>query len=259
MTAILPRVLVGCFLSLTLAVGAAACGSPSSNTATPTSDGTGQFGEVGAGGQDAALPTNAPTPLPTPPAGEEPPAPTPTVKPTLILTLNPTLILPWPSPADCISHDPATATINYVPATQVWQVRTSTSTPLAFKREVDAKDGLALVKAYKKHCFIGRNNTRPDRARYIMDYWMDPVQPSPAIASPDCYPYKASDLNIAPETASGWLLKRGDSGSITYFDTKADAEKAIMVMKHFNQGCYIGRGYTGSDRLNYIADWFATA
>jgi hypothetical protein len=29
-------------------------------------------------------------------------------------------------------------------------------------------------------------------------------------------------------------------------------------MKHYNRHCYIGRGYTGADRLNYISNWFAT-
>ena len=29
-------------------------------------------------------------------------------------------------------------------------------------------------------------------------------------------------------------------------------------MKHYNRGCYIGRSYTGTDRLKYIVNWFTT-
>jgi hypothetical protein len=29
-------------------------------------------------------------------------------------------------------------------------------------------------------------------------------------------------------------------------------------MKHYNRHCYLGRGYTGSDRQKYIYNWFAT-
>jgi len=32
----------------------------------------------------------------------------------------------------------------------------------------------------------------------------------------------------------------------------------LLVFKHFNRHCYLGRGYSGSDRLKYIYEWFAT-
>jgi hypothetical protein len=41
--------------------------------------------------------------------------------------------------------------------------------------------------------------------------------------------------------------------------TKADAEDAVKVMKHYNRTCYIGRSYTGADRLEYIVNWWASA
>ena len=32
---------------------------------------------------------------------------------------------------------------------------------------------------------------------------------------------------------------------IAVFDTKADAEDGVLVLKHYNRHCYLGRGYTG--------------
>jgi hypothetical protein len=252
----LPRIAVGTLLTLTIAVVAAGCGSKSGADNNASGDtGTGQIGEAPGGGQGPA-----PTPIATPPVEEEPPAPEPTVGPvgpSIILTLNPGLIVPWPSSPDCVSYDPTTASIKYTASLTLWQIVTSNSTPLAFKRQVDAEAGLALVKAYKKHCFIGRGNTRPDRARYIMDYWLEPVQNSPAITSPDCLPHTPSQLLATDAGSLGWRVE-GGSESIALFDTKADADNAILVMKHYNRHCYIGRGYTGADRLNYISNWFAT-
>jgi hypothetical protein len=150
------------------------------------------------------------------------------------------------------------ATIKYTASSTLWQVMSGGSALLAFKQSSDATAGLALVKAYKKICFIGRDNTRTDRMRYIMTYWMDPVQNSPAITNPDCLPHTPSQLVATDAGSLGWRVEAGGE-SIALFDTKADAENAILVMKHYNRHCYIGRSYSGADRLNYITDWFASA
>jgi hypothetical protein len=137
-------------------------------------------------------------------------------------------------------------------------VVSGSSALLAFKQSGDATAGLALVKAYKNICFIGRNNTRPDRARYILTYWMDPVSSAaPAITNPDCLPHVASQLVVQDAGSLGFRVQAG-SESLALFDTKTDADNAVLVMKHYNRHCYIGRSYGGTDRLNYITDWFAT-
>lgn len=35
----------------------------------------------------------------------------------------------------------------------------------------DALSVLQVVERYSRMCFIGRNNTRPNRKAYIMTYW----------------------------------------------------------------------------------------
>jgi hypothetical protein len=251
------KALLGLLAALVLTAVMAGCASNDNpGTSTTTETGTGQLGEAAAGQNDAT----APTPIPTPPVDEVPVTPAPTATtggPVVILTLNPTLLLPWPSSPDCISYDPTVASIKYTAAQTLWQVMSGSNALLAFKQSTDAQQGLALVKAYKKICFIGRNNPRPDRSRYIMTYWMDPVQSSPAITNPDCLPHQASQLVATNAGSLGWRVEAG-SESLALFDTKADADNAILVMKHYNRHCYIGRSYTGADRLNYITDWFAT-
>ena len=37
--------------------------------------------------------------------------------------------------------------------------------------DLDAEAALALAQQHNYQCFIGRNNRRPDRIRYIVQYW----------------------------------------------------------------------------------------
>jgi hypothetical protein len=261
---------------LALAAAGAGCarstGSPSGGDPA-----AGQFGEAPAGGQGPDSQDGQgdggggadPAPEPTPDAPADPPADPPAEEdpepdppgggfPFVTFTFNPDLFLLWPSPADCVSHNPANLITKYNATSAVWQVVDGSHSLLAYKRLVDAQAGLALAKAFKKHCFIGRANTRPDRYRYIMDYWLEPVQPSPSIASPDCVAHNPANLTVANLGALGWRVEAGNQ-AIALFDTKADAEKAVLVMKHYNRNCYVGRGYDGADRLKYITNWFASA
>jgi hypothetical protein len=252
----LPRTLFGILIALALAAPVAACAKNQQNSANG-SPGSGQIGDAPAGGQGPAGDTPA-TATPTP-------TPAPTVAPTTappggsgggVIVVDPGLLLPWPSPADCVSHNPATSTVVYNSSAAVWQVVDGGHAMMAFKRDVDAQDGLKLAKAYKTECWIGRSNTRTNRYQYIMSYWTDPVLPAPAIASPDCLSHNPSNLTVVDLGSLGWRIDDG-SEAIQLFDTKADADKGVLVMKHYNRHCYVGRGYGGSDRLQYIIEWFA--
>jgi hypothetical protein len=40
-----------------------------------------------------------------------------------------------------------------------------------FDNRDDAEAGLAVARLHTQLCYIGKSNTRPDRGRYIMEYW----------------------------------------------------------------------------------------
>jgi hypothetical protein len=253
----MPRIILGLVVPLALAAAAAGCAknpATAPNAAPPGGDSAdGQFGEASA--TPEATPTEV---LTTPPD----PEPSPTkVGPGVILTINPNLLLLlWPSPADCVSYDPTTAAITVqfaiAPATPTYHIKSGSTTVLSFKRMEDAQEGLKVVKAYKQHCWVGRGNSMPTPEAYTMDYWLSPVS-SPTIASPDCFPHTASELAVKDNGNGTWTV-RTNSELISSFDTKAQAQDAILVMKHYNRHCYLGRGYSGTDRQKYIYDWFAT-
>lgn len=240
-----PRILLGVVLAAALAVSVSACGKKggANGSGGGGAGGAGQLGDAPAGGGGVDPGTT------TPPAA---------TTPAVIVTVTPLDLLPWPATEDCINHDPTKLAVVYNSTDNLWQVvEGGTHYMLAYKREIDAQTGLAVAKRYTKHCFIGRGNTRTERYRYIMDYYRGPSGIATVIPSPDCLTHNGDNLSIEDLGATGWRVNQG-SEAIALFDTKADAQAAILVMKHYNRHCYIGRGYSGSDRLKYITDYFLT-
>lgn len=237
------HVLVGVVLAAALALPLAACGKKN--------DGLGQAGDGGGNGQVGGAPGGGGGDVnPTTPAATTP-APAPTTPP--VVAPPP---LPWPATEDCIAHNPNDLAVVYNSGQDIWQVVEGGSHYLlAYKREVDAQTALAVAKRHKKHCFIGRNNTRTDRKRYIMDYYREPSGINTVLTNPDCISHDPAALTYEDLGATGWRV-RTSGELIALFDTKADAQNAILVMKHYTKHCYIGRGYSGSDRLDYITDFF---
>ncbi len=52
-----------------------------------------------------------------------------------------------------------------------WQLTDGVSSMLILDNQQDAQNALILARRYTNQCFIGRDNTRPDRSNYIVDYW----------------------------------------------------------------------------------------
>jgi hypothetical protein len=74
-------------------------------------------------------------------------------------------------PEDCVTYDPAALRLVNIGA-DGFQLVEGTSRALALlDDEADARNALTWAKAFTQLCFIGRDNTRPDRSRYIVGYW----------------------------------------------------------------------------------------
>lgn len=71
---------------------------------------------------------------------------------------------------DCLPYNPANLKIVNEGASG-WLLTDGVSRMLILDNEQDAKAALAMAKQYTKHCFIGRDNKRPNRKDYIVEYW----------------------------------------------------------------------------------------
>ena len=112
---------------------------------------------------------------------------------------------------------------------------------------------LALAQHYKRHCYIGRNNTRPDQGPYSMDYWRDASGQNPTIADQedDCSPYNRNNLTVEDMGGGdGWRVKDHDH-VLHLFDNQKDALNGKLVISKYSKACFIGDGSNDQDVVSY--------
>ena len=193
-----------------------------------------------------------PTPTPTPTYTPQPATPGGTpVSPTP----RPPTLTPAVSREDCLSYDPKALEIADA-GEKGWYLMEGTSRRmLLLDDKTDAYAALALAQRHTAHCYIGRDNTRPNRLDYIVDYWQGDSGIETTIRDEDCIYYDASALRIVDQGKSGWLLTDGRS-SMVLLDDERDAEAALELAKDSKYQCFIGRDNTRADRSAYIVDYW---
>lgn len=72
----------------------------------------------------------------------------------------------------CVPYDPASLKLVESQSRGDWQLQRGDGAIFKlFASREDAEAGLAVAKEHSQLCYIGKSNTRPDRAIYIMEYW----------------------------------------------------------------------------------------
>jgi Caspase domain len=157
---------------------------------------------------------------------------------------------------DCLPYNPANLQVVDEGASG-WLLTDGRSRMLILDNEADAKDALALAQQHTSHCFLGRNNTRPNRRSYIVNYWTGNSGIKTTIQQKDCLSYNPTNLRIVDEGASGWLLTDGRSRMLI-LDNEADAKDALALAQQHTSHCFIGRNNTRLNRHNYIVEYWQT-
>jgi hypothetical protein len=75
-----------------------------------------------------------------------------------------------PRPEDCLRYDPTNLTLTDL-GDGSWRLVDGDHWMAIYRSESDALAGLTVAEARSQYCFIGRDNSRPDRDRYIREYW----------------------------------------------------------------------------------------
>ena len=163
----------------------------------------------------------------------------------------------WPSPEDCISYNPNNVTSRYEAG--IWAIvdgNTEIMRLYGGPTENVGQKGVALAKHFRRHCFLGRNNTREEKYSYIFDYWRDPSGQNPAIADQedDCSPYNKNNLTVENMgSGQGWRVKDHDH-VLHLFDNETDARNGKLVLSKYDQICFIGNppdSNQGQDQVSY--------
>ncbi len=202
--------------------------------------------EAGGGGQPSA------TMKPSPSAAAHtsaPPSPSPSPSPSATAAAaGPKL-----NPEDCLPYDPNSLTLVNEGATGWLLQGNGNEAMVIFDNQTDAQTALQLVRLYNKQCFIGRGNSRPNRSSYIVRYWIGTGLPGTA-PSPDCIPYDPHNLTIN-QISVGYQLVSGNS-ALLLLDNPTDAANAKVLAASYSRQCFIGRGNSRPNRLDYIMEYW---
>ena len=155
---------------------------------------------------------------------------------------------------DCLPYNPNNLRIENEGAGG-WLLTDGSSRMLILDNRADAVRALALARRHTAHCFIGRDNHRPNRKDFIMEYWTGDSGIATTIPDEDCISYNSGTLEIRDEGAGGWLLTDGSSRMVM-LDNRADAEQALGVASGFSRQCFIGRNNTRPNRKDYIVQYW---
>lgn len=178
-------------------------------------------GEVGA----PPAPPAPPPPNPGAPPAPAPPAPS------------------WPTPEDCVSYNPEDLSVEYEAG--IYAVRSGSQVVLRLSGgpgEMVGEQGLALAQRYRKHCYLGRDNTREDKNAYVFDYWRSPSGMTPPIADEEeqCSGYDRKNLTVEDMGGGyGWRVKDHDH-VLHVFDNESDARNGRLVLSKYGQICFLG-------------------
>jgi hypothetical protein len=155
---------------------------------------------------------------------------------------------------DCLSYNPNSLRIENEGASG-WLLTDGSSRMLTLDNRADAERAIALARRHTAHCFIGRDNRRPNRRDFIMEYWTGDSGMRTVISGEDCISYNPGTLDIRNEGAGGWLLTDGSSRMVT-LDNRADAEQALGVASSSTRQCFIGRNNSRPNRRDYIVQYW---
>jgi hypothetical protein len=158
------------------------------------------------------------------------------------------------SAAQCSAYDPAALRIAEAKATG-WVVTDGAANLLLLDNETDARRALALAKRHKAHCYLGRENERPNRNDYVIEYWEGASGVATRIDVEDCVALDRPALRIADLGPMGWVLADNRT-RLLYADSREDAKRAWEIAQQHSALCFIGRGNTRSNQRDYLVQYW---
>jgi hypothetical protein len=189
-----------------------------------------------------STPTQTPVETATPP-------PTTTTKATAAAAQ-------WPTPEDCVSYNPNNVTVHYEAG--VYQVSDGSKVIMRLAGgpgDTIGDKGAALAKHYRRHCFIGRANTREDKNLYVFDYWRDASGLTSTIPGQedDCSAYNKNNLTVEDMgSGNGWRVKDHDH-VLQLFDRESEARNGRLVLAKYGQICVFGSSDDpNTDVISYL-------
>jgi hypothetical protein len=206
------------------------------------------------GGTGSSAPPSVTTDVsPSASPGDEPPASAPPASPNA--KPSPAAAASWPSPEDCVSYNPSTVTATF--DNGLYTIASGSTVVIKLhgsSGDGTGDKGVALAKRYKKHCYIGRRNTRAEKDSYIFDYWrtLSGIKTDIPGQEDDCSDYDRTNLTVEDMgNGDGWRVKDHDH-VLHLFDNGTDARNGKLVLAKYHKICFIGvTGDENQDQVSY--------
>ncbi len=154
---------------------------------------------------------------------------------------------------DCIPY--AAANLKVIEGTNGWMLTDGINILHTLASQSDANQAKALAQQYTAQCFIGRNNQRPNRLDYILEFWSGDSKPKTPLRSEDCLRYDPTSLRADNLGTTGWLLTDGVS-RIHLLDDQPDASLALTLARRYSYHCFIGRRTPGTASSAPIVEYW---
>jgi len=155
---------------------------------------------------------------------------------------------------DCIVYDPAL--LKTLRDRNVgWLVTDGSNTVATLDEELDARRAMQVAKGYRKHCYLGRNNRRPNRNNFIIEYWRDRTEAPVVVENPDCVPFDPKALKVQENGAQGHVLMDGRR-VVLNADNQKDATTIWNYAQEYTQQCFVGRGNRRPNQRDYIVQYW---
>ncbi len=170
---------------------------------------------------------------------------------------EPPLVAAAPAPEDCVSYNPANLTVAALG--DAWILKDGGHSLELFDTKSDADNALKVARNWKQNCFIGRDNDKPDRYRYIINYFKTPSGlPLGLAPTLDCVTYNPAQLALysgvahpADPTQDEWALYSGPI-PLLFLASEPDALRAKIVAEEHTKRCLIGHGNDRPDPARYL-------
>ena len=155
---------------------------------------------------------------------------------------------------DCVDYDPGVLKVGRAGAAG-WAVTDGHTPLLTLDTKSDAQRGLALVQRYRRHCFLGRSNTHPNRSDYVIEYWEQPTH-APTVIQPErCTPYDRRALKLVDRHERGFDLVAGGT-RLLIAASREDAQHAWEIAQQSSALCDIGGENRRPNQRDYVVQYW---
>ena len=140
--------------------------------------------------------------------------------------------------------------------TRGWLLTDGVSRIKMLDNKEDARNAMLVARRHTRQGFVGRDNSRPNRIDYIMEYWTgNSGLPHEPLTKVDAIPYNPTRVTAEDIDDDGWRIKEGNHWMLLAHDLN-DSLAVLRIVERHTRMCFIGRNNDRPNRKSYIMTYW---